>query len=164
MLTITRQLKIALHGFDDRFINSMAAFLHGPCLEMARISAHEEADVDVFDYDLIPSKKLFERHLEEGLLRPAIVLSLFDYSHDGVIHLRKPVGSENMLEALEHAKRIAEKVSHISVEYGITKIPIISVSADRSYSSDCLFPVETGSLDSGDQLQQISDWFDEAVA
>jgi hypothetical protein len=98
-----KPLTVALHGMDERSRKIMVMFLQGPCRGTAVI-VDDEADVDIFDGDMPVSKKLLSEHLGTERERPTIVLSLQDFKHEGVLQVRKPVKTDEMLSALNEAK------------------------------------------------------------
>jgi hypothetical protein len=105
-------LLISLHGIDSRLSKTITLFLQGPCGGIGRIAInHEVADIDMFDGDQTGSKKLLEQHLQENIVKPVIVLSLQDIEQkDGVLHLKKPVVTADMLNVLENAKKLMSKL------------------------------------------------------
>lgn len=99
-----KPLTVALHGMDDRSRKIMMMFLQGPCRGVATVIDNNEADVDIFDGDAPASKKLLSEHLQAKRVKPTIVLSLQDFKHEGVLPVRKPVKTDEMLSALNEAK------------------------------------------------------------
>jgi hypothetical protein len=95
---------VALHGMDERSRKIMMMFMQGPCRGTAIVVDDDEADVDIFDGDMPASKKLLSEHLGSDRKKPTIVLSLQDFNHEGVLQVRKPVKTDEMLSALNEAK------------------------------------------------------------
>lgn len=123
-----KPIKLAVHGLDSRSLKTMMLFLHGPC-EGAAIVVNQvnDGEVDVFDADSSHSLILLEKHLHDtALTKPVVVMSLKDYTHDGVIHLAKPIKKSEMLRALEQSRVLAAKilkdsadiVSHLTIDVG----------------------------------------------
>ena len=107
-----RPLKVALHGMDSRATKIMAMYFQGPCEGAARlVSDQEDADVDMFDGDVPTSKKIMASYLQEQLSRPAIVLSLQEFVHEGVLHIKKPTNLDDMLRVIAAAKKLARLYS-----------------------------------------------------
>ena len=97
-----RQLKLALHAMDSRSTDTMMLFMRDSCSDAAVIvNASDDADIDIYDADIPNSKKLLEKSLQEKRLKPAIVLSLENYTQEGTYYLKKPIKSHDMLEVLE---------------------------------------------------------------
>ena len=168
MATKIKQPKVLIHGLEDRTAKNIKAFLSGPCLNAAEVVEHNAADIDLFDLDVIASNRILKRNLEDGLIRPAIVMSVSNYEHEGTIYVNKPVSVDGMLKALAEAQKLAAKVSKITVG-------LVNPSLAKHPSS-----LETGAAESGletmdstgktpensnsaDQLQAICDWFDKAL-
>ncbi|MGR8942455.1 MAG: hypothetical protein ACU83P_12790 [Gammaproteobacteria bacterium] len=99
-----RPLKVALHGMDGRSSKTMTMFLQGPCRGIAIVVNAEDAEIDVFDGDAPASKSLLTERLEQGAQKPIIVLSLQDLHHEGALHVRKPVKTDDMITVLKHAR------------------------------------------------------------
>jgi hypothetical protein len=119
MASKKRPLAVVLHGMDSRATKTMTLFLHGPCGDAAVVVNADEAEVDIIDGDAPISKSLIEKHFQEHALRPVIILSLRDVVQEGVLHVKKPVNTENMIKVLEQAKKLIGKVSKRTV--GITR-------------------------------------------
>jgi hypothetical protein len=112
-----KPLKLALHAMDSRAVKTMMQFLLGPCEGAAIVvNTAEDADVDVFDADLPASKNLLEQCLQENAQKPVIVLSVEDFVHEGVLHLKKPVNTDAMLVVLNQARTLADELSKQSVQ------------------------------------------------
>jgi hypothetical protein len=109
-------LRVALYGMDSRAAKILTLFLHGPCGDAAVVVNTDEADVDIIDGDAPISKSLIEKHFQEHALRPVIILSLWDVVQEGVLHVKKPVNTENMIKVLEQAKKLIGKVPKRTVE------------------------------------------------
>jgi len=99
-----RPLTVRLHGMDSRTVKTMMMFFSGPCNGVARVVDTEDADVDIFDGDAPNSKKLMTEHLITALTRPVIVLSLTEIINQGVVHVKKPIKTMDMIDALSRAK------------------------------------------------------------
>lgn len=168
MATKLKQPKVLIHGLQDRAAKNIKAFLSGPCLNAAEVVENGGVDIDIFDLDVIASNRILKQHLEDGLIRPAIVMSVAEFEHEGAIHVKKPVSVDGMLHALAEAQKIAAKVSKITVG-------LVNPSLAKHTSS-----LKTGAAESGletmdstgktpensnsaDQLQAICDWFDKAL-
>ncbi len=102
---------------DARVVKTMMLFLQGPCKGAAIVvNIAKDADVDVFDADAPVSKKLLVQCLQENRLKPVIVLSLQDFAHDGILHIKKPVKTSDMLLVLNQAKTLADELSKKTTE------------------------------------------------
>jgi hypothetical protein len=142
-------LKLALHGIDSRATKTIMLFLQGPCKSAANVVlAAEDADADVFDAEAIDSKKLLESHLHEKMVRPVIVMSLRERVHDGVLHLIKPIKTNDMLLVLDQAKALAKELSKKNVEQD-QQLPTEHVKkASDDFFNDELFDfISTASWD-----------------
>lgn len=116
MMTEVSPIKAAVHGMDGRSIKTMALFFQGPCKGAAAIvDDPAEADVEIFDADVSVSKALLEDLLRKTVLKPVIVLSLYDFEYDGVLHLKKPVKMGDMMLVLNQTKTLAEALSKKSL-------------------------------------------------
>ncbi len=103
-----KTLAAVIQGMDERTIKNMKLFFQGPCQGAAHIvTNNDEADVYIFDADSSASKKLLEQHLQNGILKPVIVLSLSGVvEHSGVITVKKPVNTDVMLKGLDQANKL----------------------------------------------------------
>lgn len=99
-----KPLTVALHGMDERSRKIMMMFLQGPCRGKVVVIDDDDSDVDIFDGDMPASKKLLSEHLGTAREKPTIVLSLQDFNHEGVLQVRKPVKTDDMLSVLNEAK------------------------------------------------------------
>lgn len=134
-----KPLRVVLHGMDARTTKTMMLFLQGPCRGEAIVVINgEDADADIFDGDKPASKSLIEQHLRENILRPVIVLSLQDFVQEGILHVKKPVSTNDMLLVLDQAKRLIGDLSKKTVEM------------------EMLFEPQAVE---GNVLQEIDDWF-----
>ena len=105
-----RPLQIALHGMDDRATKMLAMYFKGLCNGAAVLAPNrEDADVDMFDADVLPSKKILDTYLKEHLIRPVIALSVEEISQKGVFYIRKPVSVDDMLRVIAEAKKVITK-------------------------------------------------------
>lgn len=110
-----KPLKIALHGMDGRSTKIMMLFLQGPCKGVAHVVINaEDADIEVFDADAPNSKALLEKHFQSDTQKPVIILSVWDVAEKGILYLRKPVRTDDMLKALEAAKKSILKATKAS--------------------------------------------------
>jgi hypothetical protein len=103
-----KPLKLALHGFDARGSKTLVLYLGMYCKNIAEVVTNqEEAEADVFDFDIKVSKTLFESHLQNSWVRPVIVFSLSDNNREEIFHIKKPVNADNMMQVLAKAKKVA---------------------------------------------------------
>jgi hypothetical protein len=108
-----KALMVVIQGVDERTFKNMKLFLQGPCQGAAIVvSNNDDADVYIFDADSPTSKKLLEQHLQEGVRKPVIVLSLSGVgAQDGVITVKKPVNTDVMLKGLNQANALIRAYS-----------------------------------------------------
>lgn len=110
-----RPLQIALHGMDDRATKMLAMYFQGLCNGAAvLVPNREDADVDMFDADVLSSKKILETYLKEHLIRPVIALSVQEITQKGVFYIKKPVSVDEMLRVIAEAKKLISKASRQS--------------------------------------------------
>ena len=104
----TKPLKLVLHAMDSRAVKAMIMFLQVLCKGVAVVvNSEDDADINVFDADVPASKRLLERHLEAPLAKPVLVLALEKFPHEGVLFVKKPALTNEMIMALEQAKTLA---------------------------------------------------------
>lgn len=174
-----KPLAIALHGMDNRTIKMMALYLEGPCRGIARIGiSPETTDVDMFDGDLPASKVLLEKHVQGNRVNPVIVLALTDLELDGVLHIKKPIVKENMLNVLAQAKKLLkaglskkevqphkpdvlgitdEKKESKTIDFNTDKVETITCEPSVKTADD--HKIFTKQPNGEDQFQQLDDWF-----
>ena len=103
-----KTLKLALHGFDARGSKTLVLYLGMYCKNIAEVVTNpDEAEADVFDFDIKVSKTLFESHLQNSWVRPVIVFSLGENNREEIFHIKKPVNADNMMQVLTKAKTLA---------------------------------------------------------
>lgn len=165
-----RSLYLILHGFDDRSVKTMQLFLQGPCRGAAAVVTDQEtADVFVFDADVPGSKKLLDSQIQAGITKAVIVLSLYEFSHQDVLYLKKPVAIDSMLQVLEQAKTVVAKLPKqakpddaktstpetTAAPAGIgAKADELNVSGYTSTDKN-----ETNAQAKEDVLKELDDWF-----
>ncbi len=151
-------LKVALHGMDSRTTKIMVLFLHGPCRDAAIIVNPEDAEVSIFDADVPASKKLLEKHVEENLQKPVIILSLWDVEQEGVLHVKKPINTENMLLVLEQAKKLIST----SAKKAVLRSPKSQMVEDKALDEHLMMPQMASAPQTPDvdSLDELGDWFD----
>lgn len=132
-------LKVALHGMDARSSKMMALYLQGPCKGIAVVVANENADVDIFDADSMPGQKLLKERQANGMRRPVIILSLNPVAYAGVIGVKKPVKTDEMVAALAWAKS----------QIGLKEHPQSAAKAERQ---EAMINRPSGTPDSGDSV------------
>jgi hypothetical protein len=104
-------LKVALHGMEERTSKTMVMYLQGPCRGAAVVvNDDSDANIDIFDADMVGVGKLMEEHHAKKPHRPVIALSLRDGTLDYVFYIKKPVKTDDMLAALDKASAIIEKI------------------------------------------------------
>jgi hypothetical protein len=118
-----KPLKLALHGMDSRSTKIMMLFLQGPCKGVAHIVINaDDADIDVFDGDAADSKMLLEKYVQADNQKPVIILSLWDVAEKGILYLRKPVGTDDMLRVLELAKKSIAKANKVAAQIDLPAV------------------------------------------
>ena len=114
----TKPLKLALYGMDSRAVKVMMKFLHGSC-KGAAIVVNSADDIDIYDADVPVSKNLLDKCLQECLLKPLIVLSAQDFMREGVLYVKKPIETNDMLMVLDQAKILAAEFAMKADESGM---------------------------------------------
>ena len=118
-----KPLKLALHGMDSRSTKTMMLFLQGPCKGIAHVVLNpEDADIDVFDGDAPDSKILLEKYIHDGNPKPAIILSLWDVQQEGILYLRKPVRTDDMVRTLSVAKKSLAKTKKTTTQIDLPAV------------------------------------------
>lgn len=104
----TGPLKVAIHGMDARSHKMLVMFLQGPCKGTALIVTEEEAETEIIDGDARDAKNILEARKKLNPYKPLIVLSLQSIAlpYENVIHIKKPVKTALMLDALKQARQI----------------------------------------------------------
>jgi hypothetical protein len=161
-----KPLKVALHGMDSRAIKIMMLFLQGPCGGAAYVVNAEDADVDIFDGDGADSKDSITKHLQENTLRPVIVLSLWDFVQEGVLHVAKPASTSDMLMALERAKALVGMLSKKAARTGRpSSLQIVDKVEPENlhYTSEKLRRSLIPQSIVEDTLLDVDDWFESSL-
>jgi capsular polysaccharide biosynthesis protein len=100
-----KPLRVSLHGMDKRVKKMMVTYFKLPC-KGAAIVVDDKAHIEIVDVDLSPSKSLLEERLAQQPSKPIIALSLNEISISGVIHVKKPVETPDILAAFAVAKDV----------------------------------------------------------
>ena len=109
-------LKVALHGLDERSCKMMSMFLQGPCRGVAVVVNESSAECEIFDADSISGKELLSNYLQKEIQKPIVILSLNTPQVASAFHVKKPVKTEEMIAALQKAKKsLAAVVAHAPV-------------------------------------------------
>jgi hypothetical protein len=141
MQNTNEPLKVFLHGMDSRYTKKMELFLQRPCNNVATVvQISDDAQIDVFDLDCHVSKTLLEAHLQLALLRPVIVLSLLGFEHKGIVSVKKPINTDEMLFVLEQIKKQIPKKSEKTPKTKIPPLPEV-IPAPKNIEEERLIPV-----------------------
>ncbi len=103
-------LKVALHGMDALTSKTMVMYLQGQCKGVAIVVSDSEADIDIFDADVVGAERLMQEHHAQRPHRPVIALSLCKGSLEYVLYVKKPLKTDVMLVALVKASSLCMKV------------------------------------------------------
>lgn len=103
-------LKVALHGMEERTSKTMVMYLQGPCRGAAMVVNDSDADIDVFDADVMGAEKLMAEQRAKKPHRPVIALSLRDGELAYVFYVKKPVKTDDMLANLGKASALLGKI------------------------------------------------------
>ena len=101
-----KQLKISLHGMDNRMRKMMGSYLKLSCKGAAIVVDENEAHAEIVDVDLSLLKSLLEERLAQHPSKPIIALSLNEISTSEAIYVKKPIVARDMLVAFGVAKDI----------------------------------------------------------
>lgn len=127
----TKPLKLALYGMDSRAVKVMMKFLHGSCKGAAIVvNSADDADIDIYDADVPVSKNLLDKCLQECLLKPLIVLSAQDFMREGVLYVKKPIETNDMLMVLDQAKILAAEFAMKADE---SEMPLALKPAEKDF-------------------------------
>lgn len=97
-------LKVSLHGMNDRMQAMMASYLELNCKGIACVVDELDAEVEIVDIDLSRSKNILQQRQEQQPAKPIIVISLYDDVSDLVIYVKKPIETNELVNALNKAK------------------------------------------------------------
>ena len=159
-----KPLKLALHGMDARAIKLMMLFLSGPCKGAATLVINtEDADVDIFDVDVLASKSLFQTHIKKGAQKPVIVFSILDVTHEGVLSLKKPINADEMLRGLAEARKQTKQTAANATTTGTITAPeateeeiqsLFNIKIERSEPAEVALAVSVQQAQLAQQEQQ----------
>lgn len=139
-------IKIALHGMDSRATKTIMMYLKGPCNGVAfLVDNPEEADADMFDNDVPSSRQLLESHLKGNLQKPVIVLSLLDFNNERTLQVRKPVITDELLSAINTAKK--QLIKSVKKQAHSRHLPVSQISS----------PSASGIFDLGAEEDKVID-------
>ncbi|MCK5830966.1 MAG: PilZ domain-containing protein [Methylococcales bacterium] len=99
-------LKVSLHGMNERMQMMMAAYLELNCRGMAYVVDELEAEVEIVDVDVADSKTILQQRLEQQPGKPIIVISLYDELSDLAFYVKKPIETNDLVNALNKAKEV----------------------------------------------------------
>lgn len=104
-MSVQYLLKVSLHGMNDRMQIMMASYLELNCKGIACVVDELDAEVEIVDVDLSHSKNILQQRLEQQPAKPIIVISLYDDISDLAIYVKKPIETNELVNALNKAKR-----------------------------------------------------------
>ncbi|MFI3188457.1 hypothetical protein BCS42_04690 [Crenothrix sp. D3] len=120
-------LKVALHGMEERTSKTMVMYLQGPCRGAAMVVNDNDADIDVFDADVVGIGSLMAEHRVKKPYRPVIALSLRDGELGYVLYVKKPVKTDDMLAALDKAGVLIKQNEHNTAQSIVEKSDNVSL-------------------------------------
>jgi hypothetical protein len=103
-------LRLAFQGMDERTVKLFRMFLQGPCRKQAELVGDgQAADACLIDMDMQRAIDLLERERKIHPDRVLILLALNDCtSSPEEVFVKKPVQTENMLQAIRRVREILE--------------------------------------------------------
>jgi len=99
-----KPINVALYGMDGRSHKTMVMFLQGPCKGIGVVVNELDAEVDIIDADSLKAKELMDDRKSKTPERPIILLSLEELLIEGTIYVKKPIQTDELIEALKKAK------------------------------------------------------------
>jgi len=99
-----KPLNVAIYGMDERSHKMMEMFLKGPCKGIAVVVDELGAELDIIDADSVNAKEILDNRKVKTPDRPIILLSLEEVIIDGTIYVKKPVQTDELVEALKKVK------------------------------------------------------------
>lgn len=127
-------LRVALYGMDGRTYKMMVMYLQGPCKGMAAVAEEIDAEVDVIDADFVNVEALLEQKRAQNSTRPVIVLSLQELKLDNVLHVKKPVKTGDMLDALIKAEEMLATRQKLNEDVRVNKKLFINTDEQKKTS------------------------------
>lgn len=118
----TSNIKVSLHGMNDRMHKMMVNYLDLCCKGMAQVVVESESDVEIIDIDSVHSKSLLEGRLVKQPLKPIIVLSLNEVSFGDVVYVKKPLDIESVVNALITVEKILLKKKAVSKKITLNNV------------------------------------------
>lgn len=105
MKKVSDHLKVSLHGMNDRAQKMMANYLEMCCHDIALVVEESKSDAEIIDLDMMGSKKLYEKRLEQQPSKPIIALSVQPVLADNVTYVKKPVDIPSIVDAIKAVKK-----------------------------------------------------------
>ncbi len=130
-------IPVALYGMDTRSYKTMSMYLQGPCKGIAVVVDEADAEVDIIDADFIKARDLLEERQSKTPDRPIILLSLQPLSINGTLYVKKPVKSEELIQALKQIYLAKDKKQVSKEDKSLDK----TSSADREVEESTIKPV-----------------------
>ena len=81
-------------------------YLQGPCKNRAVVAEDASAQISIVDMDGLNAKTILAKEQERHPRRPIILLSLAAQEELDTIYVRKPIRVDQMISALEEARRV----------------------------------------------------------
>lgn len=103
-----KPLNVSLYGMDGRSYKTMVMYLQGPCKGKAVVVDELEAEIDIIDADSFKAKELMDDRKSKTPDRPLILLSLEELFIEGTIYVKKPVQTNELVDALNKAKEMLD--------------------------------------------------------
>ncbi len=102
-------LKISLHGMNDRMHSMMTSYLELNCKGIAFVTEEPDADAEIVDVDLAPSKNILQERLAQQPSKPIIALSLYDIPSTKAIYVKKPIKAQDLIKTINTVKNLLNK-------------------------------------------------------
>ena len=122
-----KPLNVALFGMDGRSLKTMTLYLQGPCKGKAVVVNELDAEADIIDADCINAKEILEDRRLKSPNRPIILLSLEELKIEGTLYVKKPVETNELLEAVAKVAAIL-RGEKIKKEKPVVKVTVESTS------------------------------------
>jgi hypothetical protein len=104
-----KPIKVAFFGMGHQAYKTMVMYLEGPCKGIAVIVDEFDAEIDIIDTDAVEVKEVLKGRKSKMPDRPIILLSLQPQYLEGMIFVKKPLITTELLAAIKKAYSITKK-------------------------------------------------------
>jgi len=126
MDNLTRPVKIAALGMEQRTYSTLQLFFHEHCKDSYVLVEENSADISIIDMDGFQARRMLEEHKKHYPNQPSILISLSNEKTCDAVYIRKPIMLEALSSALLKAK---ERLQQPIAKTSTLKMPVTEIGS-----------------------------------